>query len=189
MDQAKAEDLVRRIATAVRGADLYSPTHPLVQRGIDNLVAATQQALQSAHSIIVGFIDDEIVVDGIAAAARHGGAGRLRARSARARHREDYAQPRPHARGDHAASSPSSATGKSKVPLPDQLAARGVRNIALGRVVIEEVTDEQAGIAAAKRDLRDGGRRRPKRCGSRRRPANSPTLARRGRSSTASRGW
>src|SRR5258707_12443125 len=64
MDQAKAEDFVRRIASAVRGADLYSPTHPPVQRGIDNLVAATQEALQAVPSIIVGFIDDEIVVDG-----------------------------------------------------------------------------------------------------------------------------
>ena len=40
MEQAKAEDLVRRIATAVRGADLYSPTHPLVQRGIVECISA-----------------------------------------------------------------------------------------------------------------------------------------------------
>src|SRR5919112_406987 len=64
MEQARAEDFVRRIATAVRGADLYSSTHPLVQRGIDNLVAAAQQGLQVAPSIILGFIDDEVVVDG-----------------------------------------------------------------------------------------------------------------------------
>jgi hypothetical protein len=42
MEHARAEDFVRRIATAVRGADLYSPTHPLVQRGIDNLIASAQ---------------------------------------------------------------------------------------------------------------------------------------------------
>src|SRR5258705_5959689 len=65
MEQAKAEDLAPRITTAVRGADLYSPTHPLVQRGIDNLVASAQEALQRSASVIVGFIDDEIVVDGI----------------------------------------------------------------------------------------------------------------------------
>ena len=55
MEQAKAEDLVRRIATAVRGADLYSPTHPLVQRGIDNLVASTQEALQRGTVSIAGY--------------------------------------------------------------------------------------------------------------------------------------
>jgi putative nucleotidyltransferase with HDIG domain len=37
------------------------------------------------------------------------------------------------------------------VPLPDQLLTRGVRHITLGRVVVEDVSDEQAGIAAAKR--------------------------------------
>ena len=37
MDQIKAEDLVRRLATALRGGDLYSPAHPLVQQGIVGL--------------------------------------------------------------------------------------------------------------------------------------------------------
>ena len=39
----------------------------------------------------------------------------------------------------------------SQTPLPDRLTARGVRHITLGRVVVEEVSDDQAGIAAAQR--------------------------------------
>ena len=31
------DDLVRRLAAAIRGATLYSSTHPLVQRGVDAL--------------------------------------------------------------------------------------------------------------------------------------------------------
>jgi len=150
MDQARAEDLVRRIATAVRGADLYSPNHPLVQRGIDNLVAATQQALQNAHSIIVGFIDDEIVVDGLR--LPRGTATLVGfARDLRERDIEKIALSRGLTREELKNFVAVLGDRKSKVPLPDQLAARGVRNIALGRVVIEEVTDEQAGIVAAKR--------------------------------------
>jgi putative nucleotidyltransferase with HDIG domain len=39
----------------------------------------------------------------------------------------------------------------SLAPLPDRLAARGVRNVTLGRIVVDEVTDDQAGIEAARR--------------------------------------
>src|SRR5476651_975671 len=63
MEQKKAEDLVRRLAAAVRGTDLYSPAHPLVQRGIDALSGAALEALQAAPSVVIGFIGDEIVVD------------------------------------------------------------------------------------------------------------------------------
>jgi hypothetical protein len=134
----------------VRGADLYSPNHPLVQRGIDNLVAATQQALQNAHSIIVGFIDDEIVVDG--SRLPRGTAALVGfARDLRERDIEKITLSRGLTREELKSFIAVLGDRKSKVPLPDQLAARGVRNIALGRVVIEEVTDEQAGIVAAKR--------------------------------------
>src|SRR5947209_415767 len=64
MDSHKAEDLVRRLASAVRGADLYSQTHPLVQRGIDGFSGAALTALHAAPAVVIGFIDDEIVVDG-----------------------------------------------------------------------------------------------------------------------------
>ena len=63
MDQTKAEDLVRRLATALRGTDLYSATHPLVQRGIDGLAAAATDALQTAPNVVIGFIGDEVIVD------------------------------------------------------------------------------------------------------------------------------
>jgi putative nucleotidyltransferase with HDIG domain len=150
MDQARAEELVRRIATAVRGADLYSPDHPLVQRGIDNLVAAAQQALQQAPSIIIGFIDDEIVVEGQrlprGTAALVGFARDLRERDI-----EKITLNRGVSRDDIKSFIGVLGDRKSKAPLPDQLAARGVRNIALGRVVVEEVSDDQAGIVAAQR--------------------------------------
>ena len=150
MDQAKAEDFVRRIATAVRGADLYSPTHPLVQRGIDNLVASAQQALQAAPSIIVGFIDDEIVVDGNR--LPRGTATLVGfARGLREREIEKVTITRGVSRDEIRHFVAVLGDRKAQVPLTDQLHARGVRHIALGRLVVEDVTGEQAGIAAAKR--------------------------------------
>ncbi len=150
MDQAKAEDFVRRIATAVRGSDLYSPTHPLVQRGIDNLVTSAQEALQAAPNVIVGFIDDEIVVDGTrlprGTAALVGFARDLRDREI-----EKITITRGVTRDEVRQFVAVLADRQTRTPLPDQLTSRGVRHITLGKVVVEDASDDQAGIAAAKR--------------------------------------
>src|SRR4051812_50135406 len=64
MDQKKAEELIRRLAAAMRGTELYSPSHPLVQRGIDAFTAAATERLCAVPSLVIGFIGDEVVVDG-----------------------------------------------------------------------------------------------------------------------------
>jgi putative nucleotidyltransferase with HDIG domain len=43
------------------------------------------------------------------------------------------------------------ADRQSSMPVADRLAAQGVRHVALGRIVVEESSDDQAGIAAARR--------------------------------------
>jgi putative nucleotidyltransferase with HDIG domain len=150
MDHAKAEDLVRRIATAVRGADLYSPTHPLVQRGIDNLAASTQEAVQTTPNIIIGFIDDEIVVDGTR--LPRGTAALIGfARDLRDREIDKITITRGVTRDEIRHFVAVVGDRKTRVPLPDQLAARGVRHITLGKVAVDEVSDDQVGIAAARR--------------------------------------
>jgi putative nucleotidyltransferase with HDIG domain len=150
MDQAKAEELVRRIATAVRGSDLYSPNHPLVQRGIDNLVTSAQAALQPAQSIVVGFIDDEIIVDGTR--LPRGTATLIGfARDLREREIEKITLTRGLTRDEVRTFVAILGDRQNRMPLPDQLLARGVRHITLGKVVVEDVSDDQAGIAAARR--------------------------------------
>ncbi len=150
MEQRKAEDLVRRLAAALRGTELYSPTHPLVQRGLDALSAAASEALAAAPAIVIGFIGDEIVVDSMrlprGTATLVGFARDLRERDiekvtlSRGLTREEL-------RGLIAALSDRA----SPTPLPDRLIARGVRHVTLGRVIVEDVSDDQAGIAAAQR--------------------------------------
>src|ERR671913_1530062 len=56
--------LVRRLAAAVRGATLYTPDHPIVQRGVDALAALCTSVLQRADAVLIGVIGDEIVVNG-----------------------------------------------------------------------------------------------------------------------------
>jgi putative nucleotidyltransferase with HDIG domain len=150
MDQAKAEDFVRRIATAVRGADLYSPAHPLVQRGIDALTTAAVERLQAAPSIVIGVIGDEVVVDGTR--LPRGSASLIGfARDLRDRGIEKVTMTRGLSRTEVGHLIAAFTDRASAVPLPERLLARGVRNVTLGRIVVDEVSGDQAGIAAARR--------------------------------------
>jgi putative nucleotidyltransferase with HDIG domain len=149
MDPTKAEDLVRRLATALRGTDLYSPTHPLVQRGIDGLAAAATDALQAAPSVIIGFIGDEVIVD--ATRLPRGSAALVGfARDLREREIEKVTLSRGLTRDEVRNLITVLADRKSPVPLADRLAVKGVRHVALGKVIVEDMSDDQVGIAAAR---------------------------------------
>ena len=150
MDQKKAEELVRRLAAALRGAELYSPNHPLVQRGIDAFTSAATERLQGSGSVVVGFIGDEVVVDSVR--LPRGTATLIGfARDLRDRGIEKLTLSRGLSRAEVGTLLSAFADRSSPTPLPDRLAARGVRNITLGRIVVDEVSDDQAGIAAARR--------------------------------------
>jgi putative nucleotidyltransferase with HDIG domain len=150
MEQKKAEELVRRLAAALRGTELYAPDHPLVQRGIDALAAAAAEGLQSASSIVIAFIGDEVVVD--AARLPKGAASLVGfARDLREQDVEKITLSRGLSKEEIRGLVGVLTDRKSPMPAADRLAARGIRNIALGRVVVEEVSGEQAGIAAAQR--------------------------------------
>lgn len=61
------DELVRRLASAVRSAQLYAGTHPLVARN----VAALTDTVGQMHTgvgptVTVGFVDEEIIVDELA---------------------------------------------------------------------------------------------------------------------------
>ena len=150
MDQKKAEELVRRLAAAIRGTELYSPSHPIVQRGIDAFTSAATEGLRMAPSIVIGFIGDEIVVDGYrlprGTATLVGFARDLRERDV-----EKVTIAQGLSREEVRALVGVFSDRASRTPLALRLSAAGVRHVTLGRVIVEEVTDEQAGIAAARR--------------------------------------
>jgi putative nucleotidyltransferase with HDIG domain len=145
-----ADELVRRLAAAVRGASLYSPTHPLVQRGTDALAAICAGALQKSDSLVVGFIGDEVVVDGRrltrSAASLVGFARDLREREI-----EKISFARGVTRDEVRTFVQELADRTSSLPLPGRLQAKGVRRITIGKIVVEEAEPESVGIAAARR--------------------------------------
>ncbi len=57
-----ADDLVRRLAAAIRGAQLYAPGHPLVVRSVTSLAEALSQIHISSASIAIGIVGDDLVV-------------------------------------------------------------------------------------------------------------------------------
>ena len=57
-----ADEFMRRLAGALRGAQLYAPTHPLVQRAFDGLHESITQLLVEQPSIAIGIIGQEVIV-------------------------------------------------------------------------------------------------------------------------------
>jgi len=57
-----ADDLVRRLAAAIRGAQLYAPGHTLVVRSVTSLAEALSQIHISSASIAIGIVGDDLVV-------------------------------------------------------------------------------------------------------------------------------
>ncbi len=150
MEPQKPEELIRRLAAALRGTELYSPAHPIVQRGIDALTASAIERLQSAPAIVVGFIGDEVVVDGTR--LPRGTASLIGfARDLRDRGIEKITMTRGLSRVEVGQLVAAFTDRGSAVPLPERLITRGVRNVTLGRIAVDEGADDQVGIAAARR--------------------------------------
>jgi putative nucleotidyltransferase with HDIG domain len=57
-----AEEIARRLAAALRGAQLYSPDHPLVTRNVRALADAINVALAANPSLTIGIVADDLVV-------------------------------------------------------------------------------------------------------------------------------
>jgi putative nucleotidyltransferase with HDIG domain len=150
MDTRKAEDLVRRMAAALRGIELYAPAHPLVQRGIDALTTAATAALQESPTVVVGFIGDAVVVDG--SRLPRGSASLVGfARALQEREIEKITFTRGLTRDEIRTFVATLTDRTSPIPLTDRLNAGGVRHIALGQIVVEDGGDEDRGIAVARR--------------------------------------
>jgi putative nucleotidyltransferase with HDIG domain len=148
-DLTTYDDLVRRLAAAVRGAALYTPDHPIVQRGVDALAGLCITVLQPADSLMIGVIGDEIVVNG---ERLHRSAATLVgfARDLREREIEKITLIRGVTRDELRTFIFELADRRASVPLPARLESKGVRRITLGRIQIDE-TEEPTGIAAARR--------------------------------------
>jgi putative nucleotidyltransferase with HDIG domain len=145
------DDLVRRLAAAIRGATLYSPNHPLVQRGVDALVGLCASLTTQTEHIVIGFIGDEVVVNAErlpkSAAALVGFA-----RDMREREIEKITIHRGVTREDLRTFIFELPDRKTTRPLAARLQQKGVTRIVLGRLSIEQEEEEQGtGIVAARK--------------------------------------
>jgi putative nucleotidyltransferase with HDIG domain len=57
-----SDDFIRKFAAALRGAQLYAPSHPLVQRAFEGLDESITQLLNDQPTIAIGIIGQEIIV-------------------------------------------------------------------------------------------------------------------------------
>ena len=57
-----AEEIARRLAAALRGAQLYAPDHPIVQRNAAALVESIGVALASAPTLTIGIVEEDLVI-------------------------------------------------------------------------------------------------------------------------------
>jgi hypothetical protein len=150
MAELDADEIVRRLAAAVRGTALYSSDHPLVHRGVEALTALSQSALARADSIVIGVIGDEVVVNGqrlLKSAASLVGF----VRDLQEQEIEKVTVARGVTREEIHAFVLALADRRAAVPLAARLEQQGVRRITIGRLAIEQAADEPTGIAAARR--------------------------------------
>jgi putative nucleotidyltransferase with HDIG domain len=150
MELKHADDLVRRLAAAVRAADLYSTGHPLVQRAIDALDTASRQVVPATGSVVVGFIGDAVVVNDArlpkASASLAGFVRHVRERGIDKITITDGV-----GRDEFRALVEDIGDRHSSVPLSDRLSTRGVRHITFGKITVDEPADDRAGIEAARK--------------------------------------
>jgi putative nucleotidyltransferase with HDIG domain len=149
-DTPQLEELVRRLAAAVRAAALYSPGHPLLRRGIDALAQLAQAAHQASESIVIGFVGDDVVVNG-QRLARSGASLAGFAREFRDREIEKITLARGVGRDELMTFVLELADRRAALPLVARLDQKGVRRIAIGRINLEQVEESSAGIAAARK--------------------------------------
>jgi putative nucleotidyltransferase with HDIG domain len=60
-----ADDLVRKLSAALRGAQLYAPSHPLVMRSVSALTDTVTEVHGSTPSIAIGIVGEDLVVGDI----------------------------------------------------------------------------------------------------------------------------
>ncbi|HEY2435309.1 MAG TPA: HD-GYP domain-containing protein [Vicinamibacterales bacterium] len=143
------DDLVRRLAAAVRSAALYSPSHPLVQRSLDALAGLCQSATQPTGSAVIGVVGDDVVVNG-ERLPRSAALAAL-ARELREREIEKITLQRGVTRDELRVFVVELSQRQAAATLPARLRQGGVSRIVIGRLSLDSGDPPPAGMAAARR--------------------------------------
>lgn len=142
------EELVRRLGASIRSAELYAPTHPLVQRSAAALVSACSACLKEGHSVIVGFLEGDVVVNDFRIPQATNLAGLIR--DMRDREIEKITFTRDVDAGDVKALLEELRDKHNPRSISDRLIARGVKRIVVGKVAVEGAPSDDVGLTAAR---------------------------------------
>jgi putative nucleotidyltransferase with HDIG domain len=143
------EDLIRRLGATVRTAELYAPTHPLVQRNALGLQGSLEPLLEVSPVVIVGFLEDDLVVNDTRMARGSANmAGLLR--DMRDRRVEKITFGRGLETTDIRALMDELADRTARTAVGDRLTARGIRRIVVSKVAADDTDEEEVGLVAAK---------------------------------------
>jgi putative nucleotidyltransferase with HDIG domain len=144
-----AEEFVRRFSATVRSVELYSPTHPLVQKAAITFNDACQTMLHAHSPVIIGFIDGEVILNDYRLPKANATLTGL-VRDMRQRDVEKITFLRDVDLADIRTLVEEFRDRESVKPLADRLMARGVRRIQIGRVAADDESSEAVGLAAAR---------------------------------------
>ena len=149
-DLSTREDLVRRLSAAIRAGELYASNHPLVTKSIDNLMAVTATNLAKSESAVVGFLGNDVVVNDVRL-------GKLTAqlvgfvRDMHERDIEKITFSQGVTRDELQILVELMRDRAAAVPLTDRLVSKGIRRIAIGKLMLEADDGEHEGIVVARK--------------------------------------
>jgi putative nucleotidyltransferase with HDIG domain len=143
------EELVRRLGASIRAAELYAPTHPLVQRAATAFFDLLEGTLVEHPTVIFGFLEDDVVVNDLRLVRGSASLSGL-LRDMRDRQIEKITFARGLETSDVRALMDELADRRSRTSVSDRLTSRGVRRVQISKVVTEEENAEEVGLAAAK---------------------------------------
>lgn len=149
MDEMRStEDLVRRFAAAVRASSLYAAAHPIAGRSLDAFASGLDERLRRFEQITLGFLGDDVIFGRtrLRGSASFGGL----VRQLRERQVDKISFTRDMSR-EHLRGFIGVLGERDGQPLPERLAAVGVRGISVGLIEPDQ-NDEQGalGVAAAR---------------------------------------
>jgi putative nucleotidyltransferase with HDIG domain len=149
METRQAEELVMRLAAALRASSLYAGTHPIVQRNVDALSSAFEQPFSRGLQVTMGFLGHDIIVDRTRLKSSELLAGLVRYLQERRVEKITFSR-------DMGKDGLRTFVGilaeRDSRPLADRLAAAGVRGIGVGVLAPDEAPAvQETGLMAAKK--------------------------------------
>lgn len=147
---SRPDEFVRRLAAAIRAAELYAPSHPLVQRSAQAWLRASLDLLRHAQPVIVGFLEGEVIVNDVRLSRTNATLTGL-IRDMRERDVEKITIGEGVELSDVRAFMEELAPRAGGGALAERLAARGIRRLAIGRIAAETESDEAVGLVAARK--------------------------------------